>query len=57
MLCVTRLWLGEFPYAGMLYFRFECVLYHCVLEDIMFVRLGSVEKLALQRLFVQVILL
>jgi hypothetical protein len=40
MLIVTKLWLGEFSYAGMLYFRFECVLHHCDLEDIIFTRLG-----------------
>jgi hypothetical protein len=31
--------------VGMLYFRFECVLYHCVFEDIMFMRLESVDML------------
>ena len=45
MLFVAKLWLGECPYAEMLYFRLECVLYHCILEDIMFARLRSVDML------------
>jgi hypothetical protein len=30
---------------GMLCFRFECVLYYCVLEEIMFAWLGNVGML------------
>ena len=45
MLFVTILWLGGFPYARMLCYQFECVLNHYVLEDIVFVWLGSVGML------------
>jgi hypothetical protein len=31
--------------VGMMYYRFECILGHCVLGDIMFVWLGSVNML------------
>jgi hypothetical protein len=36
------LWLGGYSCAGMLYYPFECVLGHCVLKGIVFVRLGNV---------------
>jgi hypothetical protein len=29
--------------VGMLYYWFECVLIHCVLEEKVYVRLGSVD--------------
>jgi hypothetical protein len=45
LLFVAILWQGGFPYVGMMYYRFECVLGRCVLGDIMFVWLGSVNML------------